>query len=231
MAGADDDGIKIGHDIRTLAFGHWHSYRAEAPADPRRSRNRENRTLPDRGTIWEPEYRLRWDARIPMVGQYVGGPMVASTMVALTINGESKTVDAPADMPLLWVLRDLLGMTGTKFGCGIAQCGACTVHLDGKPVRSCLLPVGAIGNRAITTIEGVGSTPSGAKVQKAWLDLEVIQCGYCQSGQIMSAAALLEDTPHPDDADIDAAMAGNICRCGTYVRIREAIKRAADGQA
>ena len=152
-------------------------------------------------------------------------------MVALTINGESKTVDAPADMPLLWVLRDLLGMTGTKFGCGIAQCGACTVHLDGKAVRSCLLPVGAIGNRAIITIEGVGATATGAKVQKAWLDLEVIQCGYCQSGQIMSAAALLEATPHPDDADIDAAMAGNICRCGTYVRIREAIKRAADGQA
>jgi isoquinoline 1-oxidoreductase alpha subunit len=157
--------------------------------------------------------------------------MVESTTVALTINGESKTVDAPPDMPLLWVLRDLLGMTGTKFGCGIAQCGACTVHLDGKAVRSCLLPVGAIGNRAITTIEGVGSTPSGAKVQKAWLDVEVIQCGYCQSGQIMSAAALLEGTPHPDDSDIDAAMAGNICRCGTYVRIREAIKRAADGQA
>jgi len=152
-------------------------------------------------------------------------------MVALTINGESKTVDAPPDMPLLWVLRDLLSLTGTKFGCGIAQCGACTVHLDGKAVRSCLLPVGAIGNRAITTIEGVGATPTGAKVQKAWLDQEVIQCGYCQSGQIMSAAALLESTPHPDDADIDAAMAGNICRCGTYVRIREAIKRAADGQA
>ena len=152
-------------------------------------------------------------------------------MVALTINGESKTVDAPPDMPLLWVLRDLLGMTGTKFGCGIAQCGACTVHLEGKAVRSCLLPVGAIGNRAITTIEGVGASRTGAKVQKAWLDLEVIQCGYCQSGQIMSAAALLESTPHPDDADIDAAMAGNICRCGTYVRIRDAIKRAADGQA
>jgi isoquinoline 1-oxidoreductase alpha subunit len=157
--------------------------------------------------------------------------MVASTTIALTINGESKTVDAPPDMPLLWVLRDILGMTGTKFGCGIAQCGACTVHLDGKAVRSCLLPVGAIGNRAITTIEGVGATATGAKVQKAWLDLEVIQCGYCQSGQIMSAAALLEGTPHPDDADIDAAMAGNICRCGTYVRIRDAIKRAADGQA
>jgi isoquinoline 1-oxidoreductase alpha subunit len=152
-------------------------------------------------------------------------------MVALTINGESKTVDAPPDMPLLWVLRDLLGLTGTKFGCGIAQCGACTVHIDGKAVRSCLLPVGAIGNRAITTIEGIGATATGAKVQKAWLDVEVIQCGYCQSGQIMSAAALLEGTPHPDDADIDAAMAGNICRCGTYVRIRDAIKRAADGQA
>jgi isoquinoline 1-oxidoreductase alpha subunit len=157
--------------------------------------------------------------------------MVAPTAIALTINGESKAVDAPPDMPLLWVLRDILGMTGTKFGCGIAQCGACTVHLDGKAVRSCLLPVGAIGNRAITTIEGIGSTPTGAKVQKAWLDVEVIQCGYCQSGQIMSAAALLESTPHPDDSDIDAAMAGNICRCGTYVRIRDAIKRAADGQA
>jgi isoquinoline 1-oxidoreductase alpha subunit len=157
--------------------------------------------------------------------------MVASTTIALTINGESKSVDAPPDMPLLWVLRDILGMTGTKFGCGIAQCGACTVHLDGKAVRACLLPVGAIGNRAIITIEGVGATATGAKVQKAWLDLEVIQCGYCQSGQIMSAAALLEGTPHPDDADIDAAMAGNICRCGTYVRIRDAIKRAADGQA
>ena len=152
-------------------------------------------------------------------------------MVALTINGESKTVEAPPDMPLLWVLRDLLGMTGTKFGCGIAQCGACTVHIDGKPVRSCLLPVSAIGNRAVITIEGIGATTAGAKVQKAWLDLEVIQCGYCQSGQIMSAAALLANTPHPDDADINAAMAGNICRCGTYVRIREAIKRAAgDGQ-
>jgi isoquinoline 1-oxidoreductase alpha subunit len=148
-------------------------------------------------------------------------------MPTLKINGEDKTFDAPDDMPLLWVLRDILGMTGTKFGCGIAQCGACTVHVDGNAVRSCLLPVGAVGNRAITTIEGVGTTPVGAKVQKAWLDLEVIQCGYCQSGQIMSAAALLTATPHPDDSDIDAAMAGNICRCGTYVRIRDAIKRAA----
>jgi isoquinoline 1-oxidoreductase alpha subunit len=148
-------------------------------------------------------------------------------MITLKINGEDKSFDAPDDMPLLWVLRDVLGMTGTKFGCGIAQCGACTVHIDGNPVRSCLLSVGSIGNKAITTIEGIGATDAGAKVQKAWLDLEVIQCGYCQSGQIMSASALLANTPQPDDSDIDAAMAGNICRCGTYVRIREAIKRAA----
>jgi isoquinoline 1-oxidoreductase alpha subunit len=148
-------------------------------------------------------------------------------MATLKINGEDKTFDAPDDMPLLWVLRDILGMTGTKFGCGIAQCGACTVHIDGNPVRSCLLAVGSIGNGAVTTIEGIGATPAGAKVQKAWLDLEVIQCGYCQSGQIMSAAALLANNPQPDDSDIDAAMAGNICRCGTYVRIRTAIKNAA----
>ena len=148
---------------------------------------------------------------------------------SLLVNGRRRTVEAAANTPLLWVLRDNLGMTGTKFGCGIAQCGACTVHVDGKPVRSCLLPVGAIGNRAVTTIEGVGATPTGAKAQKAWLDLEVIQCGYCQSGQIMSAAALLAVTSHPDDSDIDAAMAGNICRCGTYVRIRDAIKLASNG--
>jgi isoquinoline 1-oxidoreductase alpha subunit len=145
----------------------------------------------------------------------------------LRINGQDRTVDVPEDMPLLWVLRDVVGLTGTKFGCGIAQCGACTVHLDGKPARSCVLPVSAVGNRAITTIEGVGATATGAKVQKAWLDLEVIQCGYCQSGQIMSASALLAETPQPSDGDINAAMAGNICRCGTYVRIRDAIKRAA----
>jgi isoquinoline 1-oxidoreductase alpha subunit len=149
-------------------------------------------------------------------------------MITLMINGERREVDVPPDMPLLWVLRDVLSLTGTKFGCGIAQCGACTVHLTGKPVRSCLLSVGAIGARAITTIEGLGVTPNGTKVQKAWLDLEVIQCGYCQSGQLMSAAALLDAIPHPDDADIDAAMAGNICRCGTYLRIRQAIKRAAE---
>jgi isoquinoline 1-oxidoreductase alpha subunit len=148
-------------------------------------------------------------------------------MPEFTINGEKRDVDAPPDMPLLWMLRDLLGMTGTKFGCGIAQCGACTVHLDGVAVRSCQLPVGRVGNRAITTIEGVGNTPAGAKIQKAWIDLEVIQCGYCQPGQIMSAAALLAGNPAPDDADIDAAMAGNLCRCGTYVRIREGIKHAA----
>jgi isoquinoline 1-oxidoreductase alpha subunit len=145
----------------------------------------------------------------------------------ITVNGSARDVDVDGDTPLLWVLRDLLGMTGTKFGCGIAQCGACTVHVDGKPVRSCMLTVGAVRDRPITTIEGIGATPVGAKVQKAWLDLEVIQCGYCQSGQIMSAAALLAATPDPDDSDIDAAMAGNICRCGTYVRIREAIKHAA----
>lgn len=149
----------------------------------------------------------------------------------LHINGVAHEVEAPDDMPLLWVLRDILGMTGTKYGCGIAQCGACTVHLNGKPVRSCLLPVGAVGDKAVVTIEGIGETPAGAKAQKAWIDLDVPQCGYCQSGQIMSAAALLASTPEPTDADIDAAMAGNICRCGTYVRIRAAIKRAATGQA
>ena len=151
-------------------------------------------------------------------------------MAKLRINGQVREIDVADDTPLLWVLRDVVGLTGTKFGCGIAQCGACTVHLDGKAVRSCFLPVGEIGNRAITTIEAVGDTAIGAKVQKAWLDLEVVQCGYCQSGQIMSAAALLATTPHPDDSDIDAAMAGNICRCGTYVRIRAAIKKAAGAQ-
>jgi isoquinoline 1-oxidoreductase alpha subunit len=145
----------------------------------------------------------------------------------IKVNGNTHNVDVDPHMPLLWVLRDVLGMTGTKFGCGIAQCGACTVHVDGKPVRSCLLPVAAVRDRDVVTIEAIGATPAGAKVQSAWLDLEVIQCGYCQSGQIMSAAALLATTPNPDDSDIDAAMAGNICRCGTYVRIRAAIKQAA----
>ena len=148
-------------------------------------------------------------------------------MMVLSINGEERTLDVPANMPLLCVLRDVLGLTGTKFGCGIAQCGACTVHLDGQAVRSCVLPVGSIGRKAVTTIEAVGGTASGRKIQQAWLDVDVVQCGYCQSGQIMSAAALLARAPNPSDDEIDAAMAGNICRCGTYVRIRAAIKQAA----
>lgn len=151
-------------------------------------------------------------------------------MTDLSINGAHHAVNVEPDTPLLWVLRDILGLTGTKFGCGVAQCGACTVHLDGVAVRACQLPVGVIGTRKITTIEAIGATAEGARVQKAWLDLEVIQCGYCQSGQIMAAAALLKTTPNPTDQDIDAAMAGNLCRCGTYVRIREGIKYAA-GQA
>jgi len=145
----------------------------------------------------------------------------------LQVNGVARQVDAPDDMPLLWVLRDMLALTGAKYGCGIAQCGACTVHLDGQPVRSCLLPVSAVGSRRVTTVEGVGATEAGARVQKAWLDIEVVQCGYCQPGQIMSAAALIASTPAPTDDDINAAMAGNICRCGTYGRIRAAIKKAA----
>jgi isoquinoline 1-oxidoreductase alpha subunit len=151
--------------------------------------------------------------------------------VVLSINGTKHAADVDPDMPLLWILRDVLGMTGTKFGCGIAQCGACTVHVGGNPVRSCMLAVGLVGDKPITTIEGIGATLAGAKVQQAWLDLEVIQCGYCQSGQIMSAVALLASNPQPDDSDIDAAMAGNICRCGTYLRIREAIKHAATPHA
>jgi isoquinoline 1-oxidoreductase subunit alpha len=150
-------------------------------------------------------------------------------MFTVNVNGQNQQVDATPEMPLLWVLRDLVGLTGTKFGCGIAQCGACTVHLDGQPVRSCVTPIAAVGTRKVTTIEAIGNTPAGRKVQQAWLDLDVVQCGYCQSGQIMSAAALLAAHPQPSDADIDMAMAGNICRCGTYVRIRAAIKQAAKG--
>jgi isoquinoline 1-oxidoreductase alpha subunit len=150
-------------------------------------------------------------------------------MTTLTINGKTHVVDAPDDMPLLWVLRDLVGLTGTKFGCGIAQCGACTVHLDGAAVRSCVLPVAAVAGKKITTIEAVGETPAGRKVQEAWRAIDVVQCGYCQSGQVMSAASLLATNPNPNDADIDAAMSGNICRCGTYNRIRAAIKHAAKG--
>ena len=144
----------------------------------------------------------------------------------LTVNGSPQTVDVEADMPLLWVLRDVLGISGTKFGCGVALCGACTVHLDGVPVRSCVTPIGSVGSKAITTIEGIGSTPIGKALQQAWLDLDVVQCGYCQSGQIMSAAALVASNAHPTDADIDATMSGNVCRCGTYQRIRAAIHRA-----
>jgi isoquinoline 1-oxidoreductase alpha subunit len=152
-------------------------------------------------------------------------------MQELQINGKKHQVDVPADMPVLWVLRDVIGMTGTKFGCGIAACGACTVQLDGQPIRSCVTPVSAVAGKSITTIEAIGDTPAGKKVQQAWLDLEVVQCGYCQSGQIMSASALLAKNANPSDADIDSAMSGNICRCGTYTRIRAAIKRAAQGGA
>jgi isoquinoline 1-oxidoreductase alpha subunit len=146
---------------------------------------------------------------------------------ALNVNGIAYSVDVDGDMPLLWVLRDVLGLTGTKFGCGVALCGACTVHIDGAPARSCITSVDSVGTSAITTIEAIGATAAGAKIQKAWLDREVVQCGYCQSGQIMSASALLASNPQPTDSDIDNAMSGNICRCGTYVRIRAAIKQAA----
>jgi isoquinoline 1-oxidoreductase alpha subunit len=152
-------------------------------------------------------------------------------MQELMINGKKERVDVPQDMPVLWVLRDVIGLTGTKFGCGIAACGACTVHLDGQPIRTCVTPVSAVAGKKITTIEDIGDTPAGKKIQQAWLDLEVVQCGYCQSGQIMSASALLAKNAHPSDADIDAAMSGNICRCGTYTRIRAAIKHAAQGPA
>ena len=145
----------------------------------------------------------------------------------VNINGSPRSVDVDGDTPLLWVLRDVLGMTGTKFGCGMALCGACTVHIDGTATRSCITTIDSIGDSKVTTIEAIGATPAGAKIQQAWLEHEVPQCGYCQSGQIMSAAALLASNPHPTDADIDDAMSGNICRCGTYVRIREAIKLAA----
>ncbi|MCK1710399.1 MULTISPECIES: (2Fe-2S)-binding protein [unclassified Bradyrhizobium] len=148
----------------------------------------------------------------------------------ININGTSHSVDVDGDTPLLWVLRDVLGMTGTKFGCGMALCGACTVHLDGSAVRSCITTIDSVGESKITTIEAIGATAVGAKIQKAWLEHEVAQCGYCQSGQIMSASALLTDKPRPTDVDIDDAMSGNICRCGTYVRIREAIKLAAQSQ-
>jgi isoquinoline 1-oxidoreductase subunit alpha len=146
--------------------------------------------------------------------------------ITIRVNGVGHDVDVDGDTPLLWVLRDVLGMSGTKFGCGKALCGACTVHIDGAATRSCVTTVDSIGASEITTIEAIGAAPAGARIQKAWLDLDVVQCGYCQSGQIMAATALLAANPHPMDSDIDAAMAGNICRCGTYNRIRAAIKHA-----
>jgi isoquinoline 1-oxidoreductase alpha subunit len=145
----------------------------------------------------------------------------------IRINGTPHTVDVDGDTPLLWILRDVLGMTGTKFGCGVALCGACTVLVDGVPARSCVTPLAAIGEKSISTIEALGATPIGQALQHAWLDLDVVQCGYCQSGQLMSAAALLAKTPKPTDEDIDATMSGNVCRCGTYQRIRAAIHKAA----
>jgi isoquinoline 1-oxidoreductase alpha subunit len=147
---------------------------------------------------------------------------------SVKINGAEHQADVDGDTPLLWVLRDVLGLTGTKFGCGIALCGACTVHIDGTPRRSCITPIGSVGRGAVTTIEAIGATQQGKALQQAWLDLDVVQCGYCQSGQIMSAAALLMAKPEPDDADIDAVMSGNVCRCGTYQRIRAAIHKASN---
>jgi isoquinoline 1-oxidoreductase subunit alpha len=148
-------------------------------------------------------------------------------MISLNVNGKTHSLDVPPDMPLLWAIRDSVGLTGTKFGCGIAQCGACTVHVDGKAVRSCSMPVSAAAGKRVTTIEAIGNTAAGKKIQQAWIELDVPQCGYCQSGQIMSASALLASNPKPSDADIDTAMSGNICRCGTYPRIRAGIKKAA----
>ena len=148
-------------------------------------------------------------------------------MIRLNVNGKPRDLDLPEDMPLLWTLRDVLNMTGTKFGCGQGLCGACTIHIDGRPTRSCITPVSAAVGKKITTIEAIGASLAGRKVQEAWSALDVPQCGYCQSGQIMSAAALIASNAKPSDKDIDAAMAGNICRCGTYPRIRAAIKKAA----
>jgi isoquinoline 1-oxidoreductase alpha subunit len=146
--------------------------------------------------------------------------------LTIKINGRDHTVDVDGDTPLLWLLRDVLGMTGTKFGCGVGLCGACTVQIDGNATRSCITAIDSVGSSAVTTIEAIGATPAGSAIQKAWLDLQVVQCGYCQSGQIMSASALLAGNAHPSDADIDDAMAGNVCRCGTYTRVRSAIKQA-----
>lgn len=144
----------------------------------------------------------------------------------LQINGQKRTVDVDADTPLLWVVRDVLGMTGTKFGCGMGLCGACTVHVDGQATRSCITPVESVEGKAVTTIEGIGATTTGQTVRHAWIKLDVVQCGYCQPGQIMSACALLKDTPNPSDEDIRTGMAGNLCRCGTYARIHQAVREA-----
>jgi isoquinoline 1-oxidoreductase alpha subunit len=170
----------------------------------------------------------RYRSAFPKLRRKITRSVMAYTV---KVNGMDHVVDVDGDAPLLWVLRDILGLTGTKFGCGMALCGACTVHLDGQPIRSCKTPIESVGKAAITTIEAIGDTPTGKTIQDAWLDLEVVQCGYCQSGQIMTASALLASNPHPDDAAIDAAMAGNICRCGTYSRIRAAIKQAARSDA
>lgn len=148
-------------------------------------------------------------------------------MANFTLNGQATTLDVPDDMPLLWALRDVAGLTGTKFGCGVAACGACTVHVEGQPTRSCVTPVSAVAGKQVTTIEAIERDPVGQRVQAAWRELDVVQCGYCQSGQVMAATALLRDTPQPSDDDIDSAMSGNICRCGTYQRIRAAVKLAA----
>jgi isoquinoline 1-oxidoreductase alpha subunit len=170
----------------------------------------------------------RYRSAFPKLRRKITRSVMAYTV---KVNGMDHVVDVDGDAPLLWVLRDILGLTGTKFGCGMALCGACTVHLDGQPIRSCITPIESVGKAAITTIEAIGDTPTGKTIQDAWLDLEVVQCGYCQSGQIMTASALLASNPNPDDAAIDAAMAGNICRCGTYSRIRAAIKQAARSDA
>jgi isoquinoline 1-oxidoreductase subunit alpha len=170
----------------------------------------------------------RYRSAFPKLRRKITRSVMAYTV---KVNGMDHVVDVDGDAPLLWVLRDILGLTGTKFGCGMALCGACTVHLDGQPTRSCKTPIESVGKAPITTIEAIGDTPTGKTIQDAWLDLEVVQCGYCQSGQIMTASALLASNPHPDDAAIDAAMAGNICRCGTYSRIRAAIKQAARSDA
>jgi isoquinoline 1-oxidoreductase alpha subunit len=184
------------------------------------------------GRRWTQEINDTFVQWIDVACNYTSHPEalhgVATMSFTIKVNGSTHSVDVDGDTPLLWVLRDILGMTGTKFGCGMALCGACTVHIDGEAIRSCVTQIDSIGEAEVTTIEAVGETAAGARIQRAWQDREVVQCGYCQSGQIMSAAALLARNPHPTDADIDDAMAGNICRCGTYVRIRDAIKLAAE---